>query len=78
MFGCLIEFRGLWDLEMVINYGLMAQLAESIKARNNPGETAQVSVEVQGSFDLEHTGSVYIQFFINNEYIETKEIEFDV
>ena len=72
MFGCMLEFRGLWDLEMVVNYGLMAKLVEAIKARNNLGETAEVSVEVQGSLDLEHTGSVYIQFFKGNEYIETK------
>lgn len=78
MFGCMLEFRGLWDLEMVVNYGLMAKLVEAIKARNNLGETAEVSVEVQGSLDLEHTGSVYIQFFKGNEYIETKEIEFNV
>ena len=78
MFGCMLEFRGLWDLEMVVNYGLMTQLVEAIKARNNWGETAEVSVEVQGSFDLEHTGSVYIQFFNGDEYIETKEIEFDI
>lgn len=78
MFGCMLEFRGLWDLEMVVNYGLMAQLIEVIKTRNNWGETTQVSVEVQGSPYLEHTGSVYVQFFKDNEYIETKEIEFDV
>ena len=78
MFGCMLEFRGLWDLEMVIHYGLMNEVVEIIKSRNNYGWTAIVTVEVQGSFDLEHTGSVYIQFFKGNEYIETKEIEFDV
>ena len=78
MFGCMLEFRGLWDLEMVIHYGLMNEVVEIIKSRNNYGWTAIVTVEVQGSFDLEHTGSDYIQFFKGNEYIETKEIEFDV
>lgn len=78
MFGCMLQFRGLWDLEMVNAYGLMSSLIEVVKSRNNWGETASVSVEIQGSMELENTGSVFVQFYDEDmKYIETKEIEFD-
>lgn len=78
MFNSRVQFTSLVDLEAIVDYGLYEAVVKAIRSHDNGRGIIEVSVELMGSTDVEHTGQVQIHFLdLNQQVYSVEYIDFD-